>query len=97
MIIAIAVMVVFLFTRGGDTGAQDTCDLFNRSFGVERETELTEFELADVLGDIREMADGASSEMRAAAEALFIASQSQDAAKNIAAAAAMGSACAEAR
>ena len=96
VIVAIAVIVVFVLTRGGDTGVEAACDLFSRSFGPERETQLTDFELAGVLGDIQEASDGASSEVRAAAEALFIASQSQDASRVISAAAAMGSACARA-
>ena len=95
VIIAIAVIVVFLLTRGGDTGTSvAACDLFSRSFGPERETQLTEFELVGVLGDIQGLAESASDEVREAAEALFIASQSQDTATIIAAAAEMGSACA---
>ena len=50
VIVAIAVIVVFLLTRGGDTDSAAACDLFSRSFGPERETQLTEFELVDVLG-----------------------------------------------
>ena len=96
VIVAIAVIVVFLITRGGDTGSAAACDLFSRSFGPEREPQLTEFELAGALGDIQEAAEGAGPGVRAAAEALFIASQSQDASRIISAAAAMGSACAKA-
>ena len=38
VIVAIAVIVVFLITRGGDTGSATACDLFGRSFGPERES-----------------------------------------------------------
>ena len=94
--IATAVIVVFLLTRGGNTGSGAACDLFGRSFGPERASQLTEYELSGVLGDIQEAAEGANSEVREAAEALFIASQSQDASTIISAAAAMGSACSRA-
>lgn len=96
VIIAIAVIVVFLITRGGGTDSEAACDIFSRSFGPERESQLTEFELLGALVDIQEASDGASSEVREAAEALFTASQSQDAAAIISSAAAMGSACARA-
>ena len=96
VIVAIAVIVIFLLTRGGDTGSGPACELFSLSFGPEREAQLTEFGLAGVLGDIQGLAEGADPEVRGAAEALFIASQSQDAALIIAAAAEMGSACARA-
>ena len=52
VIVAIAVIVVFLLMRGGDTGSLAACDLFSRSFGPERESQLSEFELVGVLGDI---------------------------------------------
>ena len=96
VIVAIAVIVVFLLTRGGDTGSAAACDLFSRSFGLAREAQLTEFELVDVLGNIQGLAGSADAGVREAAEALFVASQSQDAAMIIAAAAEMGSACARA-
>ena len=96
VIVAIAVIAIFLLTRGGDTGSGPACDLFSRSFGPERETRLTEFELVRVLGDIQGLAESADAGVREAAEALFIASQSQDTGLIIAAAAEMGSACARA-
>ena len=96
VIVAIVVIAVFLLTRGGDAGSGPACDLFSRSFGPERGSQLTEFELVGVLGDIQGRAASADSGVREAAEALFIASQSQDAARIIAAAAEMGSACARA-
>ncbi len=96
VIVAIAVIVVFLLTRGGDAGSATACDLFSRSFGPEREAQLTEFELVGVLGNIQGLAGSADAGVREAAEALFIASQSQDAVRIIAAAAEMGSACARA-
>ena len=37
VIIAIAVIVVFLLTRGGGTDSVAACDLFSRSFDPERE------------------------------------------------------------
>ena len=98
VIVAIAVIVVFLLMlmRGGDTGSGPTCDLFSRSFGPEHEAQLSEFELVGVLGDIQGLSGDAGPDVRAAAEELFVASQSQDAARIIAAAAEMGSACARA-
>ena len=94
VIVAIAVIVVFLLMRGGDTGSLAACDLFSRSFGPERESQLSEFELVGVLGDIQGLSVSANAAVREAAEELFVASQSQDAARIIAAAAEMGSACA---
>ena len=94
VIVAIAVIVVFLLMRGGDNGSTVACDLFSRSFDPGRETQLTEFELVGVLGDIQGLAESADADVRQAAEALFIASQSQDASRIIGAAAEMGSACA---
>ena len=96
VIVAIAVITTVLLTRGGEAGSGPACDLFSRSFGPERESQLTEFEIASVLADIQGLAENADAEVQGAAEALFIASQTQDAARIIAAAAEMGSACAEA-
>ncbi len=96
VIVAIAVIVIFLLTRGGDNGSGPACDLFGRSFGTGREAQLTEFEIVGVLGDIQGLAESADPGVRGAAEALLIASQSQDPARIIAAAAEMGSACARA-
>ncbi|MDD9995680.1 MAG: hypothetical protein OXS35_08070 [Dehalococcoidia bacterium] len=96
VIVAIAVIVVFLLTRGDETRSTAACDLFSRSFDPGRETQLTEFELVGVLGDIQGLAESAGSEVRGAAEVLFVASQSQDVSGIIAAAAEMGAACARA-
>ena len=96
MIVAIAVIVVFLLTRGDETRSTAACDLFSRSFDPGRETQLTEFELVGVLGDIQGLAESAGTEVRDAAAELFIASQSQDASRIIAAAAEMSAACARA-
>ena len=96
VIVAIIVIVVFLLTRGDETRSTAACDLFSRSFDLGREAQLTEFELVGVLGDIQGLAESANAEVRDAAAELFIASQSQDAARIIAAAAEMSSACARA-
>lgn len=96
VIVAIAVITTVLLTRGGEAGSGPACDLFSRSFGPGREAQLTEFEIAGALGDIQGLAEGADPEVRGAAEALLIASQSQDPALIIGAAAEMGSTCARA-
>ena len=95
-VITIAVIVVVLLMRGDDTRSTAACDLFSRSFDPGRETQLTEFDLVGVLGDIQGLAESADAGVREAAEELFIASQSQDASRIIGAAAEMGSACARA-
>ena len=82
VIVAIAVIVVFLLTRGDETRSTAACDLFSRSFDLGREAQLTEFELVGVLGDIQGLAESANAEVRDAAEELFIASQSQDASQD---------------
>ena len=96
VIVAIAVIVVFLLTRGDETRSTAACDLFSRSFDLGREAQLTEVELVGVLGDIQGLAENAGAEVRDAATELFIASQSRVAARIIAAAAEMSAACARA-